>query len=61
MGKRHRGLTKWDFPLSIQFSRGEEDFKRGNVTSPFKENTTTHREWMRGFNRAYFAKKEELA
>ena len=61
MGKRHRGLTKWDFPLSIQFSRGEEDFKRGNVTSPYKENTTTHREWMRGFNRAYFAKIEELA
>jgi len=49
-------LSKFDAPLSIQFEKGTEAFKRGLMKSPYALNTMQYREWQRGFNFVYFNK-----
>ena len=38
--------------------RGMSDFYKGNITNPFPEDTTDHREWQFGFNKSYFENLE---
>lgn len=38
--------------------RGMSDFYKGNIVNPFREDTTDHREWQFGFNRAYYENLE---
>jgi len=52
--RKERGLGKYDAPLKFQFEQGYGDFKRGRVGNPFHKHTMQHREWNRGFNKAYF-------
>ena len=52
--RKQRGLGKYDAPLKFQFEKGYTDFKHGRVFNPFHEDTMQHREWLRGFNKAYF-------
>jgi hypothetical protein len=42
---------KWYKPLYLE---GYEAFRMGHIDCPFKLNTQKYREWMRGFNDAYF-------
>ena len=50
-----RGLGKYDAPLRVQYQMGYTAFKSGsNLSSPFDGDTMQHREWERGFNKAYF-------
>ena len=56
---RRGGLSKNDAPLRIQYEKGHTAFKRGHVASPFKTDTMQYREWLRGFNSAYFKNMEE--
>lgn len=42
---------KWYKPLYLE---GYEAFRIGHVECPFTVNTQKYREWMRGFNDAYF-------
>lgn len=50
-----RGLGKHDAPLRVQYQMGYSVFKNGSsLTSPFDKDTMQHREWERGFNKAYF-------
>tara|TARA_R110000751_G_scaffold123322_3_gene224152 strand:+ start:262 stop:522 length:261 start_codon:yes stop_codon:yes gene_type:complete len=50
-----RGLGKYDAPLRVQYQMGYAAFKNGNnLTSPLNKDTMQHREWERGFNKAYF-------
>ena len=51
---RRFGLSKYEAPLRIQFEKGVQSFKRGRVRSPFNLNSMQYREWLRGFNSAYF-------
>lgn len=50
--------SKFKAPLNIQFEQGQNDFKRGRVTSRYKYGSDRHKEWERGFNKAYFDNKE---
>lgn len=43
--------TNWHKPLYIE---GYEAFRLGRIDCPFTVNTQKYREWMRGFNDAYF-------
>ena len=52
--RKERGLGKYDAPLKVQFQKGYEDFKRGRVGNPFHRDTMHHREWNRGFNKAWY-------
>lgn len=38
--------------------KGINDFYKGNITNPYDEDTTDHREWQFGFNQAYFTNLE---
>jgi len=38
--------------------KGISDFYKGNITNPFDEDTTDHREWQFGFNQAYYSNLE---
>jgi hypothetical protein len=38
--------------------KGISDFYKGNITNPYPEDTTDHREWQFGFNKAYFKNLE---
>ena len=58
--RNERGLGKYDAPLKVQFQRGYEDFKRGQIDNPFHNETMQYREWDRGFNKAYFDKLERV-
>ena len=70
--KRNPNLSKYDAPLRIQFERGFNDFRgkqyirnvNGNkiiaTESPYKSNTMQHREWLRGYNFAYFKELEKV-
>jgi len=58
--KRNPNLSKYDAPLKIQFNKGMSDFKRGRVTNPYNLNTMQAREWVRGFNIAYFQRLERV-
>ena len=51
--RAERGLGKYDAPLFIQYKKGINSFYR-NEESPYKANTMQHREWIRGWNVAYF-------
>ena len=52
--RKQRGLGKYDAPLRYQHDKGYNDFKHGRVFNPFHEDTMQLREWLRGFNKAYF-------
>jgi len=63
---RRNGLTKYDAPLKIQYQWGYEAFMKGKcarsrdgkvfvVHSGMDENTMQHREWLRGYNDAYYS------
>ena len=52
--RTQRGLGKYDAPLKFQYEKGYTDFKHGRVFNPFHKDTMQHREWLRGFNKAYF-------
>jgi len=41
------------------FKVGYKAFKQGKLECPFEENTYFAREWLRGFNTAYFNNKEQ--
>jgi hypothetical protein len=57
----HRGLlTKNDAPLRIQYQKGHTAFIKGHMSSPFNSHTMQYREWLRGFNAAYFENLETL-
>jgi hypothetical protein len=40
----------------VQYQMGYSSFKNGSnlLASPFDKDTMQHREWERGFNKAYF-------
>ena len=52
--RKQRSLGKYDAPLKFQFEKGYTDFKHGRVFNPFHKDTMQCREWLRGFNKAYF-------
>ena len=54
LSRKQRGLGKYDAPLKYQHEKGYHDFKHGRVFNPFHKDTMQHREWLRGFNKAYF-------
>ena len=61
---RRNGLSKYDAPLRIQFEWGYEAFKKGKLSKAKKgffsadsgldNNTMQHREWVRGWNTAFY-------
>ncbi len=55
LNRKERGLGKYDAPLRVQFQMGYSAFKNGHkLSSPFSIHTMQHREWERGFNKAYY-------
>ena len=52
--RKERGLGKYDAPLKFQYEKGYKDFRQGRVVNPFPDDTMQHREWERGFNKAYY-------
>ena len=55
LNRKERGLGKYDAPLRVQYQMGYSAFKTGHrLSSPFNIHTMQHREWERGFNKAYF-------
>lgn len=43
------------------FDEGALAFKKGkNLSNPYKADTSRHRDWEYGFNKAYFANLEVL-
>jgi len=52
--RKQRGLGKYDAPLKFQYEKGYKDFRQGRVVNPFPSDTMQHREWERGFNKAYY-------
>jgi len=53
--RKQRGLGKYDAPLKFQHEKGYNDFKHGRVFNPLQ-----HREWLRGFNKAYFEQLKKV-
>ena len=51
-------LGKNDAPLRIQYEKGRTAFAMGNLNPPYKLNSMQYREWLRGFNAAYFENLE---
>lgn len=43
-----------------KYSEGNEAFKQGKVNNPYKKDTHWNREWLRGFNGAYFRNLERV-
>jgi hypothetical protein len=37
------------------FDKGVDAFKKGKLGNPYRVNTSDHRDWEYGFNKAYFA------
>jgi hypothetical protein len=58
--RKQRGLGKYDAPLKFQYEKGYKDFRQGRVVNPFLDDTMQHREWERGFNKAYFEQLERV-
>ena len=58
--RKDMGLGKYDAPLIIQYTRGINDFKSGNLANPFHLNTMQYREWERGFTRAYYDRLKKV-
>ncbi len=60
-----KGLSKYDAPLKIQYSKGYNAFWRGTdkdnypFRNPYHPNSMQYREWQRGYNKAYFENKEK--
>lgn len=55
LNRKERGLGKYDAPLRVQYQMGYSAFKGGvKLYNPFDVHTMQHREWERGFNKAYF-------
>jgi|TARA_R110002020_G_scaffold86640_3_gene213969 hypothetical protein len=63
---RRNGLSKYDAPLKIQYQWGQDSFFKGKLykgkkgkfflgDSGIDPNTMQHREWLRGYNDAYYA------
>ena len=42
------------------FEEGMQAFKRGFLVNPYKKDTSRYRDWIFGFNKAYFANLEVL-
>ena len=42
------------------YEYGKLSFYKGKLNSPFKSTTYAHKEWKRGFNRAYFDNLEKV-
>jgi|TARA_R110002012_G_scaffold304620_1_gene508199 hypothetical protein len=40
--------------------KGYKDFNLGKIVNPFNGNTYRHKEWQRGFNKAYFEQLEKV-
>ena len=67
---RRNGLSKYDAPLKIQFEWGYDAFKKGKVNKSKKgffiadsgldKNTMQHREWVRGWNTAFYDNLEKV-
>jgi hypothetical protein len=67
---RRNGLSKYDAPLKIQFEWGYEAFKKGKCSKAKKgffaadsgmdRNTMQHREWVRGWNTAFYDNLERI-
>ena len=60
LSRKQRGLGKYDAPLKFQHEKGYNDFKHGRVFNPFHKDTMQHREWLRGFNKAYFEQLKKV-
>ena len=60
LSRKQRGLGKYDAPLKYQYEKGYHDFKHGRVFNPFHKDTMQHREWLRGFNKAYFEQLKKV-
>ena len=67
---RRNGLTKYDAPLKIQYQWGYDAFIKGQTTgkkgklfardSNMDINTMQHREWVRGWNTAFYDNLERI-
>ena len=60
LSRKQRGLGRYDAPLKYQYEKGYHDFKHGRVFNPFHKDTMQHREWLRGFNKAYFEQLKKV-
>ena len=56
---RKGNLNKHDAPLRMQYQKGHTAFHKGHMLSPFNFNTMQYREWLRGFNAAYYENLEK--
>lgn len=43
-----------------KFNEGNEAFRKGKLDNPYKKDTHWNREWLRGFNNAYFKNLERV-
>jgi len=43
-----------------KYSEGNEAFSRGKLSNPYKKDTHWNREWLRGFNNAFFKNVERV-
>lgn len=46
--------------LEIAFEMGMKAFRVNNQDSPYKPGTVLHKEWLRGYDRAYFQCYDQL-
>ena len=58
--RKRNGLGKYDAPLKIQFQWGYNAFKRGRHSGNLNINTMQYREWLRGYNKAYFENLDKV-
>ena len=42
------------------YNHGISSFWKGQLANPYPINTVKHREWQRGFNKAYFDNLEKV-
>lgn len=42
------------------FDEGQRAFKKGQLTNPYNPDTSRHRDWQWGFDRAYFDNLEKV-
>lgn len=42
------------------FDEGRLAFRKGNLTNPYNPDTSRHRDWQFGFDRAYFENLEKV-
>ena len=46
--------------MATKYNEGNDAFKYGKMNNPYKKNTHWNREWLRGFNSAYFRNLERV-